>query len=183
MTTTPEVRSALDEARTIRDGERQAVEEQQKADKQFAQMHRDCATLLEDTPDSRQTHLVKRIFIGLASKTLALIFSQFRHLGEISIADLGDYRRMSTSLNGVGEPINVTLASEDAAPTKSGSFIDLHVQGLAETLRMNHTHADVLSSTIVLQFNSEYSLFIRRANSIDATRYQPVVDELTKPHA
>ncbi|MBI4038139.1 hypothetical protein HY387_00590 [Candidatus Daviesbacteria bacterium] len=177
-------RSAVEEARANIAREREAVRQQQEADKLFAQMYIDCATLLEGSPESRvRGNLYRRFLLGLPLIILASLFPPWFHLRRIPNIDLVDFRRITTSLNGTGEPIEVTLRSDNAVPTKLKSPVDLSIPGLQETLRMHPTHADILSPDIYNNPHSEYSCFIRKANLMDVSRFQPVVWELTQPHA
>lgn len=179
---TAEVRSAIEEARDIVLREHRATREQEEADLRFARMFQDCANFLEGTSESRVPNLGMRRFWGFMQPIVAPLFlipGVQSRITRIPINDLADQRRLTASLNGTGEPISVTLASETAVPSQTGS-INLQITGLPEQLRLVRTHAEILCAGVP---QGAINSFIRKANLRDAARFQPVVDGLTKPHA
>lgn len=177
---TAEVKSALDEARSNLASVRQVATEQERADLQFAQMFQACATFLESTPESRVPNLGARIFLRLITKPLSLLPVVGSRITRTPINDLADQRRLTASLNGTGEPIQVTLQSGTAVPSQTGSRIILSITGLPEELRLARTHAEILYTGIP---RATRDSFTWRANLRDVARFQTVVDELTKPQA
>ncbi len=170
-------KSVLMEASNVLVEMRQAKTDQEQADREFAQMFKDSAAMLEAMWGTRVTHLRRRLALGVPMKAFSLLplFSQYRG---ISISDMGDTRELTTRVNGTGEPITIKLESGVAVPSKTGGPIDLKVEALPEMLRLSSTHGDILNRSYVENHIANRTSFIRRANLEDVTHFQPVIRAL-----
>lgn len=169
-------RSAIEEARANIEQMRQADAEQEQADREFAQMHKVSAAILEAMWGTRVVHLRRRLSLGVPLKALGLI-PRFSRYKSIPLSDLGDSRELTTAISWTGESVRVKLESEDAAPSRSGGLIDLKIQALPEMLRLSPTHGEI-HNRFYVENNIIRNSFIRRANLQDVARFQPVVREL-----
>lgn len=133
----------IEQARQNLTDRERTIQEQEETDKQFAELRKDCEQILEEkgTRIKSTGSRIELITYTLLPPFTFFILRQMKS-DKMTLFEMADRKTLAASINGQERPIEVTLNSSAAVPSKSRN-LSLYVEGLEESLIFDKNFAEI----------------------------------------